>query len=130
MLQGSQIVNRLGKYLNKHIAGSGSIENRSNTCIVSIPILYTVIPDNDALQDGNSQDVPNETGTLTVHIYIKTYDNRIAISILNGDINIDFKTYTIASFDDYETQCLRVLNNSKTKICRKYPQYDFQFDSL
>lgn len=45
-------------------------------------------------------------------------------------ITIDHKTYTIASFDDYETECTIVLDNSKKRISKKYPQYDFQFYSL
>lgn len=127
MLKGGQIVNGLGKYIKKHLAGSGSIKNGSNTCTVTIPLLYTVKPDKDALGDGISGDTPDETGTITVQIYIKNCDNRIMVSIFNGDLTIDHKSYPVASFDDYETECIKILNHSKKGINKKYPQYDFQF---
>lgn len=129
MLQGSQIVNRLGKYLKNHLTGSGTIKNESNVCTVNIPLSYTVKIDKDAFDDGISKDTPDEMGTITVQIYIKTYDNKIAVSIFNGDLTIDYKTYTVASFEDYEKQCVKILNTVKKRISKKYPQYDFSFDS-
>ena len=130
MLKGSQIVNRLGKYLKNHLTDSGIINIGSNTCTVIIPLSYTVKSDKDALDDGISKDTPDEMGTITVEICIKTYDNKIAVSIFNGDLTIENKAYTIASFDDYETECEKILNHSKKRISKNYPQYDFQFDSL
>ncbi len=130
MLKGSQIVNGLGKYLKKQLTGSGIIKNGPNICTVTIPLSYTVKSDIDALDDGISKDTSDEMGTITVQICIKTYDNKIAVSIFNGDFTIDHKTYPIASFDDYETECVKVLNHSKMRIIKTYPQYDFQFESL
>lgn len=129
MLKGSHIVNELGKYFKKHLTGSGTIKNESNLCTVTIPLLYTVKSDKDALDDGISDDTPDEMGTITVQICIKTYDNIIGVSIFNGDLTIDHKSYPVASFDDYETECKKILNHSKKKICSKYPLYDFQFES-
>ena len=130
MLKGSQIVNRLGKYLKNHLTGSGTIKNEPNICTVNIPLLYTVKPDKDALDDGISKETPDEMGTITVQICIKTYANKIAVSIFNGDLTIDDRAYAIALFEDYETECKKVLNHSKKRISSKYPQYDFQFVSL
>ena len=80
MLQGSQIVNRLGKYLENHLTGSGTIKNESNVCTVNIPLSYTVKPDKDAFDDGISKDTPDEMGTITVQIYIKTYDKKLRLA--------------------------------------------------
>ena len=84
----------------------------------------------DALDDGISDDTPDEMGTITVQICIKIYDNKIGVNIFNGDLIIDHKSYPVASFDDYETECIKVLNYTKKRIIKYYPQYDFQFDSL
>lgn len=130
MLQGSQIVNSLGKYIKKHLTGSGRIINESNMCTVIIPLLYTVKSDKDALEDGISEDAPDEMGTITVEFSITIYADKIRVNIFNGDITIDNKTYPIASFEDYVTGCEKVLNHSKKRIRTNYPQYDFQFDSL
>lgn len=130
MAQGSQIVNRLGRYFKKHLTGSGTINNESNVCTVSIPLSYTVKPDKDTLDDGVNKDTPDEIGTITVQVRITTYNNAIVVSIINGDLYIDQKKYSIASFDDYEKQCEKILNNTKKRISKKYQQYDFQFDSL
>ena len=130
MFKGSQIVNELGKYIKKHLTGSGNIKKEPNICNVTIPLLYTVKPDKDALDDGISDDTPDEMGTITVQICIKTYDNKIGVNIFNGDLTIDHKSYPVASFDDYETECIKVLNYTKKRIIKYYPQYDFQFDSL
>ena len=127
MLNGGQIVNRLGKYLKNHLTGSGSIKNGSNTCTVTIPLLYTEKPDNDALDDGISKDTPDKTGTITFQICIKTYDNKIAVSIFKGDLTIDHKSYPVVSFEDYETKCIEILNYTKKRISKKFPHYDFQF---
>ena len=130
MLTGSQIVNGLGKFFKKHLTGSGIIEKRSNDCTVIIPLSYKVKPENDALDDVISCDTHDEMGTITVEISITTYDNKIRVNIFNGDLTIDHKTYNIALFNDYETECIKILNYSKKKIINKFPQYDFQFDSL
>lgn len=127
MLKGGQIVNGLGRYFKKHLTGSGIIKKGSNICTVIIPVLYTEKPDEDALDDGISKDIPDEMGTITVRIDIKNYDNRIFVNIFNGDLTIDHKTYTEASFEDYEKECEKILNHSKKRISKYYPQYDFQF---
>ena len=129
MLKGSQIVNRLGKYLKTHLTGSGTIKNEPNLCTVIIPLLYTLKSDKDALDDSISENGPDEMGTITVELSITTYADKISVSIYNGDLTIDHKTYPIASFADYETECIKVLNYSKKRISRYYPQYDFQFES-
>lgn len=130
MLNGSQIVNGLGHYLKRHLTGAGNIEKGSNSCKVIIPLSYIVKPDEDALDGGISIDTMDETGTITVQICIATYDNRIGVNIFNGDLTIDHKTYPVASFDDYETKCEKILNNLKKGISKSYPKYDFQFDTL
>ena len=130
MLKGSQIVNGLGKYLKKHLTGSGNIKRKPNSCTVIIPLLYTVKSDKDALNDGISEDAPDEMGTITVEINIATYADKVRVNIYNGDLTIDHKTYTIASFDDYETECIKVLNHSQKKISKTYPQYDFRFERM
>ena len=127
---GSQIVNGLGKFLKKHLTGSGTVEKDSNTCTVYIPISYTVKTNKDSLDDCVSKDTPDEMGTITVQICIKAYGDKIAVSIFNGDLTIGYKTYTIASFDDNKTGCEKVLNTVKKRIGSTYPQYDFKFDSL
>ena len=130
MLKGSHIVNELGKYFKKHLTGSGTIKNESNLCTVKIPLLYTVKPDKEALDDCISKDIPDEMGTIIVEISITTYSDKIRVNIFNGDLTIDHNTYAIASFDDYETECKKVLNHSKKRISKNNPQYDFQFESL
>ena len=130
MLKGSHIVNELGKYIKKHLAGSGNIKKEPNICNVTIPLLYTVKPDKDALDDCISKDIPDEMGTIIVEISITTYSDKIRVNIYNGDLTIDHNTYPIALFDDYETECIKVLNHTKKRIIKYYPQYDFQFDSL
>lgn len=127
MFKGGQIINGLGKYIKNHLTGSGIIKKESNICKVIIPLLYTEKPDKDVLDDGISKDTPDEVGTITVQIHIKNYDNRIAVTIFNGDLTIDHKSYTEVSFDDYETECEKILNNIKKRICKYYPQYVFQF---
>lgn len=130
MLKGSYIVNELGKYFKKHLTGSGTIKNESNLCTVKIPLLYTVKPDKEALDDCISKDIPDEMGTIIVEISITTYSDKIRVNIFNGDLTIDHKSYPVASVDDYETECIKVLNYTKKRIIIYYPQYDFQFDSL
>ena len=127
MLKGGQLVNGLGKYLKKHLTGSGIIKKGSNICIVIIPLLYTEKSDKDTLDDGISKDTPDEMKTITVQIHIKNYDNRIAVTIFNGDLTIDHKSYTEASFDDYETECEKIRNKIVKRISKFYPQYVFQF---
>ena len=97
---------------------------------MTIPLLYTVKSDIEALDDGISKDTPDEAEKITVEFSITTYSNLIRVNIFNGDITIDHKTYPIASFDDYVTGCEKVLNHSKMRIRKNYPQYDFQFDGL
>ncbi len=130
MLKGSQIVDGLGKYIQKHLTGSGTIIKGLNVCTVIIPLLYTMKSDKDTLNDGISEDALDEMGTITIEFSITTYADKIRVNIFNGDLIIDHKTYPIASFDDYETECVKALNHSKKKIRKIYPQYNFQFESL
>ena len=127
MLKGGQIVNGLGKYLKNHLTGSGNIKNGSNTCTVTIPLMYTEKPYQDTLDDGISKDTTDKTGTITFQVCIKTYDNKIAVSIFKGDLTLDLKSYPVGSFENYETKCIEILNYTKKRISKKFPQYDFQF---
>ena len=127
-LQANQQVNRVGKYLYKHIDGAKSIKYTGNTCDVYVEVLYQVpywerIP-------GKEAEGYNDVKSMMIDVNITTYQNKLRVNTI--EVSPEEKTL---GFDLYDPKLLEDLESAKEMIWAKvikristaYKDYDFTF---
>ena len=127
-LQANQQVNRVGKYLYKHIEGAEKIQFFGNTCDVYIRVLYQVpywerIP-------GKEAEGYNDVKEMMIDVNITTYQNKLRVNVI--EMSPEERTL---GFDLYKPELLKELEPAKEMIWAKvikristaYKDYDFTF---
>ena len=125
-LQGGQQVNRIGKYLYKHIDGAYDIKNSPNMCDVYIMLLYQI----PKLERNFGHPEEGEMHEMDIDINITTYQNKIRVNV----IEISPEERTLGCYVISE-EVLQNLEEAKDIILRKivkrvskvYEDFDFIF---
>lgn len=88
--QPGQIVNRLGKYLYKHLDNATDIEYTPNTCEVSLVVLYEIPRDVIRMYPEEFKQVPDEVYEMGISLNFTTYANKVRLNVISR--NPDEKT--------------------------------------
>lgn len=126
-LAASQQVNRVGKYLYKHLDGAFKIKNSSNTCDIYSTVLYQIpylkrIP-------GKGKEY-NDVHEMTINLNITTYQNKVRINIIEMDPNertIGYDLYKPEVLEDLDFACKLIYQKVCKRISKAYEDYDFLF---
>ena len=117
-LQASQIVNRVGKYLYKHLDGAFKYETSSNMCDVNFLLLYQ--------EEGST-----EVKEMHIDINITTYQNKIRVNVIEitpEERTLGFNCYEPEIFlQGMESAKERIFNNIVRKVSKAYAEFDFIF---
>lgn len=128
-LQAGQQVNRVGKYLYKHLDGAFKMDKTPNTCDVYVTVLYQIPP--EILKKYNIKGEEYEkVNEMTLNLSITTYQNKVRINII--EVTPDEKTI---GFDVYKPEQLENLQQSAdtifSKVCKRiskeFQDYEFLF---
>lgn len=111
------MVNKLGKYLYKHIDGAFRYKTSSNTSDVYMTLLY---------QEQGS-DVVEE---MTLDLNLTTYQNKVRVNILEVTPNertIGYDLYPPEKLEDLNEAYKLVFNKVVKRISKAYEEYEFLF---
>ena len=115
-LQANQQVNRVGKYLFKHIDSAYDISYSVNTCEVKFLVLYQI------------PKVCNNTNEMEVYIHITTYQNKVRVNTIVKDPyerTLKFKSYEPDTFLDLNQGCKLVYQDVCQIVQKEFSDYEF-----
>lgn len=98
MMNASQQVNRIGKYLSKHMNGTIKSKQSPNTYDLYVTLLYSLKP-----EYGGDSTVVDE---MTINISITTYQNKIRINTIEvtpDERTLGFDTINLEDISDLPT---------------------------
>ena len=127
MLSANQQVNRLGKFLYKHIDGSFNYKKSSNMYEVYMTILYQIPVEN---QDNSKGKEFNYLHEMTLDINITTYMNKIRINIVEmtpEEKTIGYDLYEPEKLEDLVKASEIILKKIHKRISREFREYEFLF---
>lgn len=116
-LSANQQVNRVGKYLYKHIDGAFKFRTSSNSCDILTTILYEVPGSNDVQE-------------MTLDLNITTYQNKLRVNIIELSPNertIGYDLYDPLVLEDLEYAKRLILQKVVKRISKAYEEYNFLF---
>lgn len=126
-LQPAQLVNKLGRYMYKHLDGAFDIKNTPNTCDVYVTILYAI--PREIIELYKIYDPKySEVNEMTINISLTTYQNKIRVNTIEK--TPEEKTL---GFDLFPPEKLEDLNKALelvyAKVCRRIEKEfeDFEF---
>lgn len=125
--QAGQLVNKVGKYLYKHLDGAFNIEYTPNTCDVYVTLLYQIpylqrIP-------GKGREY-NGVHEMELDLNITTYQNKIRVNVLETDEyerTLGHNVYSPELFENLELAKEKIYQNVVKKVSKAYEEYDFVF---
>lgn len=118
ILEAGQQVNRIGKYLYKHIDGAYKIAFSPNTCDIYMSMYYQVPGDSDSFEE------------MRFNISITTYQKKLRINtteITDMEKTIGQDIYKPEELMDLESARKRIYANIVKHISHEYQDYDFVF---
>ena len=129
ILQPSQQVNRIGKFLYKHLDGAYKIEKSSNSCDIYLTVLYQIPP---ALlkKYGIEEEKYTEVHEMTVNLSITTYSNKVRINIIAmnpEEKTIGFDLYTSEELMDMNKAFHKIYNKVCKRLSKEFEDYEFLF---
>ena len=127
MLSANQQVNRLGKFLYKHIDGSFNYKKSSNMYDVYMTILSQLPVDK---QDEAKGKEFNDLHEMTLDINITTYMNKIRINIVEmtpEEKTIGYDLYEPEKLEDLVKASEIILKKIHKRISREFREYEFLF---
>lgn len=116
MLEGGQLVNKLGKFLYRHIDGAYKIEFSVNTCDVYMFMYY--------------QTSGEEMQEMRFDLSITTYQNKIRVNITEVtamERTIGQIIYKPEQLQDADAAVKRMYMDVVKKIEKAYQDYEFVF---
>lgn len=128
-LQAGQQVNRIGKYLYKHIDGAFNIKYSGNTCDVYMLILYQIPPE-FLSKYKITEDKYKECYEMTININITTYQNKIRINLIEvtpEEKTIGFDVYLPEEVEDLQKAFNRIYSRTCKRIEKEFKDYEFLF---
>lgn len=126
-LSANQQVNRLGKFLYKHIDGSFNYKKSSNMYDVYMTILYQLPVDK---QDEAKGKEFNDLHEMTLDINITTYMNKVRVNVIEmtpEEKTIGYDLYEPEKLEDLVKASETILKKIQKRISREFREYDFLF---
>lgn len=124
-----QLVNRVGKYLYKHLDGAFKFKISGNTYDVWMTVLYQIPPrlvkiyklDNPKYLDVNE---------MTLNLNITTYQNKIRVNVI--EVTPEEKTIGFDVFPPEKLQDLRqayelIYNKVVKRVSKEFEDFEFLF---
>lgn len=127
ILQAGQQVNRVGKYLYKHIDGAFKIEYSVNTCDVYMLVLYQIPRLNRIPGRGPEYNGMHE---MTLNLNITTYQNKLRVNMIEVSPNektLGHKVYAPEKLMNLQEAQHFILNDVIKYLQKEYAEYDFLF---
>ena len=121
--QGGQAVNKVGKYLFKHIDGAYDFTKGANTYDVYFTILYQLKEEYRTKQD-------NDMHEMNINISLTTYSDKLRMNIIEispREKTLGFNTFPLNKFDDLQSGYELVMKTVLKRLNKEYEDYDFIF---
>lgn len=127
VLQAEQQVNRIGKYLHKHIDSAFKIKFTPSMCDVYMFVLYQIprlqrIPGKGPEYNGMKE--------MTLNLNITTYQNKLRVNMLEVSPNektLGHKVYSPEKLMNLEQSQDMILQDMIHFLHKEYDEYDFLF---
>lgn len=126
-LSANQQVNRVGKFLYKHIDGAFNYKNSSNMYDVYMTILYQLPSDK---QDEAKGKEFNDLHEMTLDINITTYMNKVRVNLIEmtpEEKTIGYDLYEPEKLEDLVKASETILKKIQKRISREFREYNFLF---
>lgn len=112
------LVNRLGKYLNKNIDGAFKIEFKPMECIVTMRMYYQI------------PSIPDSLDEMHFIINITSYDNKLRVNITEDtEFEKTIGQVILSDFEltDFELARKKILTKLNHAIQKEYAEFDFVY---
>lgn len=126
-LSANQQVNRVGKFLYKHIDGAFNYKKSSNMYDVYMTILYQIPVES---QDKSKGEEFNDLHEMTLDINVTTYLNKVRINIIEmtpEEKTIGYDLYEPEKLEDLVKASEIILKKIHKRISREFREYEFLF---
>ena len=126
-LSANQQVNRVGKFLYKHIDGAFNYKKSSNMYDVYMTILYQLPVES---QDKSKGEEFNDLHEMTLDINVTTYLNKVRINIIEmtpEEKTIGYDLYEPEKLEDLVNASEIILKKIHKRISREFREYEFLF---
>ena len=118
----SQLVNKVGKYLYKHIDSAYKFNTCPNTYDVWFTIYYQYSQEwREVMDDDNLYE-------MNINLNITTYQNKIRVNIIEvtpEEQTIGHDVYPSEKFTDIQKGCELVLNKFRRRMEKAFEEYEF-----
>lgn len=126
-LSANQQVNRVGKFLYKHIDGAFNYKKSSNMYDVYMTILYQLPVES---KDKSKGEEFNDLHEMTLDINVTTYLNKVRINIIEmtpEEKTIGYDLYEPEKLEDLVKASEIILKKIHKRISREFREYEFLF---
>lgn len=126
-LSANQQVNRVGKFLYKHIDGAFNYKKSSNMYDLYMTILYQLPVES---QDKSKGEEFNDLHEMTLDINVTTYLNKVRINIIEmtpEEKTIGYDLYEPEKLEDLVKASEIILKKIHKRISREFREYEFLF---
>ena len=121
------LVNKVAKYLYKHIDSSEKIKFDANKADVIFCIYFQEVTRTKSSR--KSEEVTfGELQEMKLDLSLTTYSNKIrcyVAEISPDETTLFFKVYDPAKFSSLEDIRIRIFKDTETKLTRLYDEYEF-----
>lgn len=128
-LQAGQQVNRIGKYLYKHIDGAFRMQTSPNTCDVYVTVLYQIPP--EFLQKYGIKDEKYEqVYEMIINLNITTYQNKLRVNVIemtDKEKTLGCDVYKPEILENLQQSAELIFNKVCKRISRAFKDYEFLF---
>lgn len=118
----SQQVNRIGKYLYKHLEGAFKSVKSGNMYDIYTTLLYQLLPE----YGGKINDVQE----MTVNINITTYQNKIRVDTIEmtpKERTLGFDLFQPEVMQDLPTASEKIMKKVVGRLRKAYQEYDILY---
>lgn len=129
VIPAGQLVNKVGKYIYKHLDGAFKYKVTGNTNDVYITVLYA-IPANLVKKFNLTEDKYKDVHEMTLDLNITTYSNKIRVNIIEispEEKTIGYDLYPPEKLQDLLQARELIFDKVKKRICKEYEDWDFIF---
>ena len=129
MLQPGQLVNKLGRFMYKHLDGAFKLENTANMCDVYITVLYAIPRDIIELYKLYEPKY-SEVNEMTIDINITTYQNKIrvdTIEVTPEEATLGFDLFPPEKLEDLNKALQLVYGKVCKRIQKRFEDFEFLF---
>lgn len=124
----AQLVNRVGKYLYKHLDGAYKIEKEPNICDVYTVVLYSI--PTKIVKEYNIDDAYLDVNELHIDISITTYQNKIRVNLIEVspyERTIGFDVFKPEDLQEMQEAYNLIYNKIVKRITKEFEGFEFIF---